>query len=201
MNFKTFSNQRRVGGYVCGFPCRKPQSGRTGSEPKLQPKEVKDRAPTKPESKVNANITGPINTGSGGAPASSPRGDTPAGMRPSLKDHQSKPCKALRAIDPPSTLHGQRKAPRVKANRSTTCSNRGKPGTLSLRRVLSRYFQYLHRARTHLSLDKDCPPPRRIQLPSAARSSRSLRWAVCIIATNVAPHDLSGPPTDPPASA
>src|SRR5260221_263661 len=31
-----------------------------------------------------------------------------------------------------------------------------------LRGVLSRYFQYHHTARTHLSLDKDCPQPRRI---------------------------------------
>src|SRR6266849_7909636 len=36
-----------------------------------------------------------------------------------------------------------------------------------LRGVLSRYFQYHHRARTHLSLNKDCPQPRRIQPPSA----------------------------------
>ena len=36
-----------------------------------------------------------------------------------------------------------------------------------LRRVLSRYFQYHHRTRTHLSLDKDCPQPRRIQSASA----------------------------------
>ena len=36
-----------------------------------------------------------------------------------------------------------------------------------LRGVLSRYFQYHHRTRTHLSLDKDCPQPRRIQPPSA----------------------------------
>ena len=36
-----------------------------------------------------------------------------------------------------------------------------------LRGVLSRYFQYHHRTRTHLSLDKDCPQPCRIQLPSA----------------------------------
>jgi len=34
-------------------------------------------------------------------------------------------------------------------------------------RVLSRYFQYHHKTRTHLSLDKDCPQPRRIQPPSA----------------------------------
>jgi hypothetical protein len=36
-----------------------------------------------------------------------------------------------------------------------------------LRRVLSSYFQYYHDARTHLSLDKDCPRPRRMQLPAA----------------------------------
>jgi hypothetical protein len=32
-------------------------------------------------------------------------------------------------------------------------------------RVLSSYFQYHHAARTHLSLDKDCPRPRAVQLP------------------------------------
>jgi transposase InsO family protein len=36
-----------------------------------------------------------------------------------------------------------------------------------LRRVLSAYFEYHHRSRTHLSLDKDCPEPRPIQPPSA----------------------------------
>ena len=36
-----------------------------------------------------------------------------------------------------------------------------------LRRVLSSYFRYHHDARTHLSLNKDCPRPRRVQLPSA----------------------------------
>jgi integrase-like protein len=36
-----------------------------------------------------------------------------------------------------------------------------------LRRVLSSYFQYHHDTRTHLSLNKDCPQPRRVQLPSA----------------------------------
>jgi putative transposase len=38
-----------------------------------------------------------------------------------------------------------------------------------LQHVLSRYFQYHHRARTHLSLDKDCPQPRPIQPPSAGK--------------------------------
>ena len=36
-----------------------------------------------------------------------------------------------------------------------------------LRAVLSSYFHYYHRTRTHLSLNKDCPQPRHIQLPSA----------------------------------
>jgi putative transposase len=36
-----------------------------------------------------------------------------------------------------------------------------------LRRVLSSYFRYYHESRTHLSLDKDCPEPRPIHLPTA----------------------------------
>ena len=36
-----------------------------------------------------------------------------------------------------------------------------------LRRVLSTYFEYHHRSRTHLSLSKDCPEPRPIQPPYA----------------------------------
>ena len=36
-----------------------------------------------------------------------------------------------------------------------------------LRQVLSTYFEYYHRSRTHLSLAKDCPDPRPIQPPSA----------------------------------
>lgn len=38
-----------------------------------------------------------------------------------------------------------------------------------LRGVLSRYFQYHHKTRTHLSLIKDCPEPRRIQPRSAGK--------------------------------
>jgi hypothetical protein len=36
-----------------------------------------------------------------------------------------------------------------------------------LRCVLTSYFQYHHNSRTHRSLNKDCPRPRRVQLPSA----------------------------------
>jgi hypothetical protein len=36
-----------------------------------------------------------------------------------------------------------------------------------LRHVLSNYFKYHHDARTHLSLNKDCPRPRPVQLASA----------------------------------
>src|SRR5437660_25711 len=39
-----------------------------------------------------------------------------------------------------------------------------------LRRVLSSYFQYHHEARTHLSLNKDCPWPRPVQLRSASHN-------------------------------
>ena len=38
-----------------------------------------------------------------------------------------------------------------------------------LRHVLSSYFQYHHRTRTHLSLDKDSPQPRPIQPPPAGK--------------------------------
>ena len=38
------------------------------------------------------------------------------------------------------------------------------------RRVLSSYFQYHHDARTHLSLNKDCPRPRPVQLPCIGNS-------------------------------
>jgi hypothetical protein len=37
-------------------------------------------------------------------------------------------------------------------------------------RVLSSYFEYHHEARTHLSLDKDCPRPRPVQLPTAGHN-------------------------------
>ena len=38
-----------------------------------------------------------------------------------------------------------------------------------LRRVLSSYFQYHHDARTHLSLDKDCPETRPVHRPAAGK--------------------------------
>ena len=36
-----------------------------------------------------------------------------------------------------------------------------------LRDVLSKYFEYHHKARTHLSLNMDCPQPRDVHPPSA----------------------------------
>jgi transposase InsO family protein len=35
----------------------------------------------------------------------------------------------------------------------------------SLRRILAAYFEYYHRSRTHLALEKDSPEPRPIQPP------------------------------------
>jgi len=40
-------------------------------------------------------------------------------------------------------------------------------GETHLRRILARYFSYYHRARTHLSLDKDAPDIRPVELPEA----------------------------------
>jgi transposase InsO family protein len=42
-------------------------------------------------------------------------------------------------------------------------------GERHLRRILARYFEYYHRARTHLSLDKDAPDVRSVELPEAGR--------------------------------
>ena len=57
-----------------------------------------------------------------------------------------------------------------------------------LREVLSRYFQYHHKSRTHLSLDKDCPETRpQYTRQPPARSLPSPRSVACIIATNVVP--------------
>jgi len=42
-------------------------------------------------------------------------------------------------------------------------------GESHLRRTLARYFAYYHRARTHLSLDKDAPQGRRIERPELGR--------------------------------
>jgi putative transposase len=39
-------------------------------------------------------------------------------------------------------------------------------GERHLRRILTHYTVYYHRARTHLSLDKDSPTPRRVQAPT-----------------------------------
>jgi len=38
-----------------------------------------------------------------------------------------------------------------------------------LRRILSSYFDYYHRSRTHLSLEKDCPEPRPVHPPDAGK--------------------------------
>jgi putative transposase len=39
----------------------------------------------------------------------------------------------------------------------------------ALRRVLKLYFEYCERTRTHLSLDKDAPIPRRVQPPELGK--------------------------------
>jgi putative transposase len=42
-------------------------------------------------------------------------------------------------------------------------------GERHLRRILTRYFAYYHKARTHLALDKDAPAVRSVELPETGR--------------------------------
>jgi transposase InsO family protein len=59
-----------------------------------------------------------------------------------------------------------------------------------LRRVLSSYFKYHHDARTHLSLNKDCPRPRRVQLPSAGNIVAFSEVGGLIITMSVEPREI-----------
>ncbi len=40
-----------------------------------------------------------------------------------------------------------------------------------LRRILRKYVDYYHSCRTHLSLEKDAPEPRRVELPAMGKVS------------------------------
>ena len=69
-----------------------------------------------------------------------------------------------------------------------------------LRRILTRYFAYYHRARTHLSLDKDAPDRGPSSHRSPAGSSRFPKSGACIIATSGTRPDLASPgQSAPPA--
>jgi hypothetical protein len=61
-------------------------------------------------------------------------------------------------------------------------------GKRYLRRTLTAYFAYYHRARTHLSLDKDAPDVRPVERPEAAGSCRFAKSVDSIIDTCVARH-------------
>src|SRR2546425_12262238 len=59
-------------------------------------------------------------------------------------------------------------------------------GERHLRRTLTRYFAYYHRARTHLSLDKDAPDGRPVELRDLGR--------VIPLPEVGGPHHRYGPP-------
>jgi transposase InsO family protein len=63
-------------------------------------------------------------------------------------------------------------------------------GERHLRRILSAYLVYYHGARTHLSLEKDAPTPRRLQAPPEVACWRSRKWVDFTIATNDARPDV-----------
>ena len=68
-----------------------------------------------------------------------------------------------------------------------------------LRHVLTRYFTYYHRARTHLSLDKDAPDGRPVEPPRAGQDRAAFRKSVaCTTATS---GERRSPPLGPPTSA
>ena len=71
-----------------------------------------------------------------------------------------------------------------------------------LRRVLSSYFRYHHEARTHLSLNKDCPWPRPVQQPSAGHNIIALPEVGGLHHMSVEPREIgkathSSPPNCP----
>jgi hypothetical protein len=57
-------------------------------------------------------------------------------------------------------------------------------GERHLRRILSAYLLYYHGARTHLSLEKDAPTPRRIHAPTEGRVVAFAEVVDFTIATN-----------------
>jgi Integrase core domain len=67
-----------------------------------------------------------------------------------------------------------------------------------LRRIPTRYFAYYHRARTHLSLEKDSPDGRPVEPPDVGRLVQiaESRWPASSIRTagGIIPHRLAGPP-------
>ena len=62
-------------------------------------------------------------------------------------------------------------------------------GERHLHRILSSYFVYYHRSRTHLSLGKDAPDPRSVTPQKPVRCSNCQRSADCTIGTSGAPLD------------
>ena len=69
-----------------------------------------------------------------------------------------------------------------------------------LRRVLSAYFEYHHRSRTHLSLDKDRPEPRPIQPPSLGTSRLPTGgWSAPSLRTSRGPEPFTATEPVPPS--
>jgi hypothetical protein len=73
-------------------------------------------------------------------------------------------------LDPPFGPVTRRTPARQHRGRWRECLNHvAALGERHLRRTLARYFSYYHRARTHLSLDKDAPHGRPIERPDLGR--------------------------------
>jgi hypothetical protein len=77
----------------------------------------------------------------------------------------------------------------IRADRSTTYPPDGLLARDNLRRILTRYFVYYHRARTHLALQKDAPDGRPIERPEVGTVVQIPESAVYIIATPAGQHN------------
>jgi hypothetical protein len=64
-------------------------------------------------------------------------------------------------------------------------------GERHLRRLLASYFDYYHRSRTHLSLNKDAPAYRPVMSPEIGEVAACQRSAACTTGTTAAPPDLA----------
>jgi hypothetical protein len=64
-------------------------------------------------------------------------------------------------------------------------------GERHLHRILAAYFAYYHGSRTHLSLAKDAPTPRRVQGVTEGDVIAFRKSAACTTVMNDAPLDLT----------
>ena len=106
----------------------------------------------------------------------------PVGHRSALSAARSR-CLVWHKLPPTGRSDGHRRGHNCAALTLAECLRRAVIGSIRrecldhlvifnqrhLRRVFTSYLEYYHRTRTHLSLDKDCPEQRPIQVPKVGK--------------------------------